>query len=108
MTTAIVLALVIGAVVGVTKLKAKAAADAATTREVGRLQHRRSGEFPSSCSWCKNTALARKLTIFERSAAHWKASDVMTLLLSCPDRDVDDVADRLVQDQSRWRRFCGE
>jgi hypothetical protein len=108
MVTLIVIVLVGFGVIGVTKLQERTRRDQAVTREQGRIQHRRTGEFPSSCSWCKNTALAKKLIIFDRSDGNWRASDLMTLLQNCPDTEVDKYADRMVTDQPPWRRFCTE
>ncbi|MBA3821325.1 MAG: hypothetical protein H0X17_20750, partial [Deltaproteobacteria bacterium] len=79
---------------------------AATT--LGRSRHLRSGEFPSSCSWCKNTALARKLFMFERAPEGWRAADVMTQLQTCADADVERHAGVLSSDEPRWRRLCSE
>lgn len=79
----------------------------AGTQALGVQHHLRSGQYPSSCSWCKNTTLARKLFIFERRDT-WRAVDVMSLLASCPPPDVDFLSQTLVADQPRWRRFCTE
>jgi hypothetical protein len=73
----------------------------------GRLRHLRSGEYPSTCSWCKNTVLARKLFVFENREG-WKAADVMALLSMCPPQDVEYLSSTLVTDQPRWRRLCTE
>lgn len=79
----------------------------AGAQELGHQQYLRSGEYPSSCSWCKNTALARKLFLFERRDT-WRAVDVMSLLSSCPPHDVAPLSQALAADQPRWRRFCTE
>jgi hypothetical protein len=74
----------------------------------GQVRHMRSGEYPSSCSWCKNTALARKLIMFERTAEGWRASDLAERLRSCADDEVASLASGLTSDQPRWRRICTE
>jgi hypothetical protein len=58
----------------------------ASKRIAGLLQHRRSGDYPSSCSWCKNTALAKKLFVFRRSDGVWKSEDVIARLSFQSDR----------------------
>ena len=80
----------------------------AGSREAGRLAFRRSGDYPSSCSWCKNTALARKLFVFDRSTGTWRAHDILGELRTCGDGAVDPLTLVLTQDLPRWRRFCCE
>jgi hypothetical protein len=105
----IVAMLVIGGlVVLVGKIQAKGQLRLASTRDAGRLRHLRTGEYPSSCSWCKNTALARKLIMFERSDSGWSASDVHARLQACGDGEVELIASALGTDQPQWRRICTE
>lgn len=78
------------------------------TRRAGLVAHRRSGEYPSSCSWCKNTALAKKLFVFHRSDGEWKPEDVIARLQICTDEEVHTFANVLVSDLPSWRRFCSE
>jgi hypothetical protein len=80
----------------------------AATRIAGQLQHRRSGDYPSSCSWCKNTALAKKLFVFRRVDGAWKTEDVVARLQTCSDGDVQPMASVLLTDMAAWRRFCSE
>jgi hypothetical protein len=108
MATFLVIALIAGAIIGIVKVNQKSRRQLAETREAGRLQHRRSGEFPSSCSWCKNTTLARKLIMFHRTGDRWASSEVMAKLATCPDTEVDALASILITDQSQWRRLCTE
>ncbi|MCX5741604.1 MAG: hypothetical protein NT062_03790, partial [Proteobacteria bacterium] len=77
-------------------------------RGVAQLRHLRSGAYPSSCSWCKDTALARKLIVFERTSTSWAASDVLARLATCPDAEVGILAGVLTLDQPAWRRICTE
>ncbi len=79
-----------------------------TAAGVARLRHLRSGEFPSSCSWCKNTTLARKLIMLERSPESWRVADVMFRLERCRDDEVEELASALQHDLFRWRRICTE
>lgn len=97
-----------GLVVVAAKYQAKGQLQLAATRDAGRLRHLRSGEYPSSCSWCKNTALARKLIMFERSAGGWSAADVHARLQRCADGEVETIASALSTDQAQWRRICTE
>ena len=80
----------------------------AAARSVARVSHLRTGAFPSTCSWCKNTTLARKLLVFERTSAGWMARDVMSRLAFGPPAEVEELAPMLTQDQPHWRRFCTE
>lgn len=109
MEALVVLVLVIAGVVAFTKYQAKSQLQLATSREGGRIQHLRTGEYPSSCSWCKNTALAKKLLVFERTdGSSWRSADLISRLQSCPPADVDGYSALLVSDQAKWRRFCTE
>jgi len=106
--TLMITAGVIAGVVTYTRHAVQRGVEAARDRQQGQLQHRRSGDYPSSCSWCKNTALARKLLVFERIQGSWRARDVIEQLRACPDSEVAELAEALVVDGSRWRRFCTE
>ncbi|MBX3160713.1 MAG: hypothetical protein KF773_32405 [Deltaproteobacteria bacterium] len=109
MVASVVLALVVLAgLVAFTKYRAKTNLQLAASREDGRLQHLRSGEYPTSCGWCKNTTLARKLITFERSEASWRSADLISKLAICPPAEVEALAAILQSDQPRWRRFCTE
>lgn len=88
--------------------RAKLSAEQRRALEAGRLQHRRTGDYPSSCTWCRNTTLARKLLMFERVHGEWKSRDVMGRLKHCGEADVDAYASVLVRDEPKWRRFCTE
>jgi hypothetical protein len=98
----------IGVIVYVVRNQSKPARLPLAAVSLGRLRHLRTGEFPSSCSWCKNTALARKLFMFEHTEDGWRAADVMAELQRCPDDAVEATASVLSSDQPRWRRLCTE
>lgn len=90
------------------RFQARQQQQVASTRVAGLLQHRRSGDYPSSCSWCKNTALAKKLFVFRRTDGAWKSEDVIARLQTCKDDEVHAIAGALVTDMATWRRFCSE
>lgn len=96
------------ALVRFSKHEARRRVRSAQDKAAGQLQHRRSGDYPSTCSWCKNTTLARRLFVFERTSGTWAACDVLVRLQSCPDNEVAELGGALVFDQPRWRRFCSE
>lgn len=98
---------VIGAVV-LDQVTKKRKLQLASAQAAARLRHLRSGEFPSSCSWCKNTALARKLFVFERTPASWRAADLLSRLAECADAEVEPLASALTSEHPRWRRICTE
>jgi len=104
----IVLVIVIVGIIAVSRQSTQRTLQLASTAGVARLRHLRSGEFPSSCSWCKNTALARKLIMFERSPESWQVADVMFRLESCPEDEVEEIASALQRDLPGWRRICTE
>ena len=74
----------------------------------GRILHLRTGDYPASCSWCKNTTLAKKLLVFERENGNWKSADLIRQLEACPPPDVERVSSVFTTDQARWRKFCTE
>lgn len=76
--------------------------------EAERLRYLRDAQFPAACSWCKSTAIASQLLVFERHGANWRPSDLMEQLRTCPDDNVDLLASILTSDQAAWRRFCAE
>ena len=105
---AIVLVVVIGGWILVARARKAQQLMLATARASARLRHLRDAGFPSTCSWCKTTTLARKLILFERSRDGWRASDVLARLATCPDDAVENLATVLTADQPRWRRICTE
>lgn len=108
MATLLALALLAGAITVLVRRSKKADLQLTSARAAGRLQHRRSGEFPSSCSWCKSTTLARKLILFRRVDGPWSAFDLMARLAACEDAEVDALAALLTTDHPAWRRLCTE
>ena len=94
--------------VALLRFQARQQQQVASTRIAGLLQHRRGGDYPSSCSWCKNSALAKKLFVFRRTDGAWKTDDVITRLQTCRDDEVDAIASVLVTDMATYRRFCSE
>jgi hypothetical protein len=90
------------------KLRSQKQLQIATSHEEARLQHLRSGEYPATCSWCKNTTLAKKLFVFERRDQLWRSTDLMSNLTLCPPAQVDQLAPALTTDLPHWRRFCTE
>jgi len=100
---------VIAIIVRVRRAGARGREAAARARAQGHLLHRRGGEYPAACSWCKSTTLARKLFIFERvDGVAWHACDVIERLKTCADSDVDELSRALGAEDPRWRRFCTE
>lgn len=97
--------LVAGGIVAFVKYQSKAQLQLAMR---GRVQHLRTGAYPASCSWCKNTTLAKKLITFERTDGHWKSADLMARIEGCPPAEVEGFAALLTSEQPRWRRFCTE
>jgi hypothetical protein len=76
--------------------------------EAERLQRLRAAQFPSTCSWCKSTAIGNQQLVFERHGSNWRVSDLMAQLQTCPDANVDALASILTSEQAAWRRFCAE
>lgn len=103
-----VIVVVTGVVFAASKLQEKPRQLQLAARTVGRIRHLRTGEYPSSCSWCKSTTIARKLFMFERDAEGWRSADVMGELQRCADDQVEGYAALLANDHPRWRRICTE
>lgn len=108
MEAIVVIVLLVGGVIVATRAQDRSQRQLVSAQATARLRHLRSGEFPSSCSWCKNTALARKLFVFERTGARWQPVDLLRQLERCADAEVDALASVLIADQPRWRRICTE
>jgi len=49
---------------------------AKNVRQLGAASHAVSGEFPTTCQWCRETALARKMFVLRRENGSWTAVDV--------------------------------
>jgi hypothetical protein len=97
-----------GVIIAISRSRESGRTLLATSRAAGRLGHLRSGEYPSSCSWCKNLALARKLIMFERSSSGWRASDLFARLQGCAEVEVEMLASAITTDRPTWRRICSE
>lgn len=108
MVTLFTLLVVVGIVAYVAKARSGKAPRQLAARSTAHIAHLRTGEFPSTCSWCKNTTLARKLLIFENTPTGWAACDVMSRLWQSHPAEVEIWAPVLVHDHPRWRRFCTE
>ena len=57
-----------------------------SARQLGAAAHTLSGEFPTTCHWCRETALAKKMFILERHGGSWRAVDIAKELASDPDQ----------------------
>ncbi len=108
MEALIAMLLIGGVVIAVTRFNGQQQRLLVDSTATGHVRHLRSGEYPSSCSWCKNTALARKLIMFERSSEGWRASDLGERLRTCADTEVASLASCFTSDHPRWRRICTE
>lgn len=108
MEVLVAMLLIGGVVFAVTRFNGQQQRQLTESTATGQVRHLRSGDYPSSCSWCKNTALARKLIMFERTPEGWRASDLAERLRTCVDAEVASLASGLVSDQPRWRRICTE
>lgn len=109
MIVAIVIAVVIvGGVVGGALWHERRVAAQATARAAARVRHLRSGRFPATCSWCKATALARTLHVYERRADGWLPVDVMRALRDAAAPEVEAIARALSDDAPDRRRVCSE
>lgn len=109
MTGIIVLLIIGGGIYGLVVWQQKSTRENATAAAAGRLMHLRDGQYPATCSWCKNTGVARKLMVFERVDESWRPFEVGTGLAAVPDPSLEDtVAAMFKQSHPGWRRFCTE
>lgn len=69
--TWVIIIVVVGAVVVAVSQQRKSAMPAES-----RLLHSVSGEYPSTCSWCRRISLAKKMTVLEKSPTGWDVVDV--------------------------------
>jgi hypothetical protein len=107
---AVVIVLVIGAVVAAIVAEKRGRPVALPgAREAGAAAHLRSGEFPATCSWCRSTALARRMTVFTRAGGGWRALDVEAAASTLPDDEVAALYRRLFKAEVQdLRRVCSE
>jgi hypothetical protein len=97
------------AVAGIFAWRQRATRAAAVLHEQGRIRHLRSAAFPSTCSWCRNTGLARTLFAFEQVEGGWHARDIASLLHAVPDAHVAALSQiAFGEGTPRWKRFCTE
>lgn len=76
---------------------------------IGKIRHLVSGEFPAHCSWCKKTALAKKMTVLELQSDAWKVLDLEQLASRLPDGQVVETYTFLYeQNVASVRRLCSE
>lgn len=75
----------------------------------GAAAHLKSGEFPATCSWCRSTALARRMTVFEQVDGAWRAFDVHAAAATLPDGEAATLLRRFLKAELRdVRRVCSE
>lgn len=78
-------------------------------RLAGTAAHLRSGEFPATCSWCRSTALARRMTVYERADGSWRAFDVHAAAAELADGEAATVLRRFFKAElPDVRRVCSE
>lgn len=104
----LVILVVLGMVVAYARRTTTAPRRLSAPREAGFIAHQRSGDYPSFCTWCKNTGLARKLFVFYRLRGQWMARDVIAELATCDASVVSGLVAALVTDQPLLRRLCSE
>ncbi len=76
---------------------------------IGKIRHLVSGEFPAHCSWCKNTSLAKAMTVLELQSKAWKVLDLDQLAARLPDTQVVETYTFLYeQNVPSVRRLCSE
>ncbi len=106
---AFLLLLLFAGIVGGYFWKQKTDQDQKLLRAQGHVLHLRSGEFPSTCSWCRNTSLAKKLFVYERVDEAWRVRDVASEIGAASEQHVEGmVASVFRTDAAKWRRFCAE
>jgi hypothetical protein len=107
---AVVIVLVIGAVIAALVAERRRRPVALPeARAAGTAAHLRSGEFPATCSWCRNTSLARRMTVFERADGEWRALDVEAAAANLADGAVGALYRRLFKAEVQdVRRVCSE
>ena len=75
----------------------------------GAAAHLKSGEFPATCSWCRSTALARRMTVYERVDGSWRAFDVHAAAAALTDGEAATLLRRFLKAElPDVRRVCSE
>lgn len=96
-------------IAGIVAVVKRSAHSDPVAREQGRLRHLRSAEFPATCSWCRNTTLARKLFVYERADGAWHVRDIAMSLQTVPDTNLDALVRLAFEDgPAPWKRLCSE
>ena len=103
-----VLALATCAIVFASRYSRTRLAETSEARARGLSQHQRAGNYPSTCTWCKNTALAKKLIVYQRSENNWRPFDMMEKLRACQEYEVTGLASIYMTMSAQFRRLCTE
>ena len=75
----------------------------------GAAAHLRSGECPATCSWCRSTALARRMTVYERVDGSWRAFDIHAAAAELADGEAATLLRRFLKAElPDVRRVCSE
>jgi hypothetical protein len=104
----LVLALATCAIVFASRYSRTRSAETSSAQSRGLSQHQRAGNYPSTCTWCKNTALAKKLIVYQRSENNWRPFDMMERLRTCLEHEVSGLASIYMTGSAQFRRLCTE
>lgn len=112
MEAILVILVVFGAVAGIALLVRTDGASKQRTGELRQLaaaKHLTSGKFPTTCHWCRETALAKHVFLFEREAGSWRSIDLVSRIAGLEPAAAGDEARRLlVETTAQHRRLCSE
>lgn len=106
---ALTVVLVVAGAVALAAWSKKRATISDESRQTAAVMHTLSGEYPAVCSWCRQTALARKMTLLEKVDGDWVLRDVDALVAStAPEQAAGYLQSVFSYDSPSFRRLCGE
>jgi hypothetical protein len=106
-----ILAVAVGAIalLAVRENRGETPVERGAAATAGAAAHLKSGEFPATCSWCRSTALARRMTVYERVDGTWRAFDVHAAASELADGEAATLLRRFLKTELQdVRRVCSE
>lgn len=78
-------------------------------KQLASAKHAVSGRFPTTCSWCRETVLAKHVFLLERDGAAWRAIDIGDRIGGlAPEPAAVEARRLLVEASPQIRRLCSE
>lgn len=102
-------AAVVLTLVGLSRQHAASVKRSSELKQLATAKHAVSGRFPTTCSWCRETALARHMLLLERQQGGWRSIELASRIEGREPQDAAREARRLlVEISAEHRRLCSE